>query len=153
MRWEKGWEKRVVPLYSLVFNSPTKAFTVLRSCSLWTGFCNGSGGIESTCQCRRHRLDPSVRKITRRRKWRPTPVFLPGKPYEQRSLVGYSPWGCNEMTQWVTSELSENLSSRMQFSESLLKKTEFSTFRLYFFFSWHPHDQPWLGYDCLTPMK
>ena len=22
-----------------------------------------------------------------------TPVFLPGEPHEQRSLVGYSPWG------------------------------------------------------------
>ena len=27
-----------------------------------------------------------------RRKWRPTPVFFPGKPHGQRSLVGYSPW-------------------------------------------------------------
>ena len=28
-----------------------------------------------------------------RRKWQPTPVFLPGKFHRQRSLVGYSPWG------------------------------------------------------------
>jgi len=28
------------------------------------------------------------------RKWQTTPVFLPGKFYRQRSLVGYSPWGC-----------------------------------------------------------
>ena len=28
-----------------------------------------------------------------RRKWQPTPVFLPGKPHGQRSLAGYSPWG------------------------------------------------------------
>ena len=27
-----------------------------------------------------------------RRKWQPTPVFLPGKSHGQRSLVGYSPW-------------------------------------------------------------
>ena len=26
-----------------------------------------------------------------RRKWQPTPVFLPGESHEQRSLVGYSP--------------------------------------------------------------
>ena len=26
------------------------------------------------------------------RKWQPTPVFLPGKSHEQRSLVGYSSW-------------------------------------------------------------
>ena len=29
-----------------------------------------------------------------RRKWQPTPVFLPGEPHGQRSLVGYSPGGC-----------------------------------------------------------
>ena len=26
----------------------------------------------------------------------PTLVFLPGKSYGQRRLVGYSPWGCKE---------------------------------------------------------
>ena len=26
----------------------------------------------------------------------PTPVFLPGEFHGQRSLVGYSPWGCRE---------------------------------------------------------
>ena len=29
----------------------------------------------------------------RRRKWQPTPVFLPGESHGGRSLVGYSPWG------------------------------------------------------------
>ena len=28
-----------------------------------------------------------------RRKWQPTPVFLPRKSHGQRSLAGYSPWG------------------------------------------------------------
>ena len=28
-----------------------------------------------------------------RRKWQPTPVFLPGEFHGQGSLVGYSPWG------------------------------------------------------------
>ena len=31
-----------------------------------------------------------------RRKQQPTPVLLPGKSHGQRSLVGYSPWGCKE---------------------------------------------------------
>ena len=26
-----------------------------------------------------------------------TPVFLPGKFHGQRSLVGYSPWGCKKL--------------------------------------------------------
>ena len=31
-----------------------------------------------------------------RRKWQPTPVFLPGKSHGQRSPAGYRPWGCKE---------------------------------------------------------
>ena len=31
-------------------------------------------------------------KIPWRRKWQPTPVFLPGKSHGQRSLLGYSLW-------------------------------------------------------------
>ena len=37
-----------------------------------------------SCQCRRHRrlgFNPWVRKISWRRKWQPTPVFLPGKSH------------------------------------------------------------------------
>ena len=30
------------------------------------------------------------------KKWQPTPIFLPGKPYGQRNLAGCSPWGHNE---------------------------------------------------------
>ena len=37
------------------------------------------------------------RKIPWRRKWQPTPVFLPGKSHRQRSLVGYSPCGWKEL--------------------------------------------------------
>ena len=32
------------------------------------------------------------RKILWRRKWQPTPAFLPGESYGQRSLAGHSPW-------------------------------------------------------------
>ena len=31
-----------------------------------------------------------------RRKWHPTPVFLPGESQGQGSLVGCHPWGCTE---------------------------------------------------------
>ena len=44
----------------------------------------------------RPRFDPWVGKIPWRRKWQPSPVFLPGKSHGQRSLVGYSPQGCKE---------------------------------------------------------
>ena len=36
-----------------------------------------------------------------RRKWQPIPVFLPGKFHGQRSLVGYSPWGCRVRHDWT----------------------------------------------------
>ena len=42
-------------------------------------------------------FDPWV-KIPWRRKWQPSPVFLPGEAHEQRSLAGYSPWGCKELS-------------------------------------------------------
>ena len=32
----------------------------------------------------------------KRRKWQPTPVFLPGKFHGQRNLMGYSSWGHKE---------------------------------------------------------
>ena len=31
-----------------------------------------------------------------RRKWQPTPVFLPGESHGQRSLAGHGPWGRRE---------------------------------------------------------
>ena len=34
-----------------------------------------------------------VRKILWRRKWQPTPAFLPEESHEQKGLMGYTPWG------------------------------------------------------------
>ena len=53
-------------------------------------------GKESTCQCKRCGFDPWVGKIPWWRKWQPTPELLLGKSHGQRSLMGYSPWGCKE---------------------------------------------------------
>jgi len=53
-------------------------------------------GKESTCQCRRCKFNPWVRKIPWRRKWQPTPVFLSRKSHGQESLTGYSPWIAKE---------------------------------------------------------
>ena len=43
-------------------------------------------------------------KIPWRRKWQPTPVFLPGKSHGQRNLAGYSPWRHKESD--MTAQLS-----------------------------------------------
>ena len=37
-------------------------------------------------------IEAWVRKIPWRRKWQPSPVFLPGKSHGRRSLANYSPW-------------------------------------------------------------
>ena len=42
------------------------------------------------------RLSPWVGKISWRRAWQHTPVFLPEEFHGQRSLAGYSPWGLEE---------------------------------------------------------
>ena len=48
-------------------------------------------------QCRRPGFEPWVGKILWRRKWQPSPVLLPGKFHEPKSLIGYSPWGRKEL--------------------------------------------------------
>ena len=62
----------------------------LASCPWWLR------RLKVCLQCQRPEFDPWVRKIPWRRKWQPTPVFLPGKSHGWRSLVGYSPWGYYE---------------------------------------------------------
>ena len=59
--------------------------------------------------CRRPRFSSRVRKIPWKRKWQLTPVILPGGFHGQRSLVGYSPWGCkgSDMTEWL--KLSQHI--------------------------------------------
>ena len=42
------------------------------------------------------RFDLWVGKVPLRRKWQPTPIFLPGKSHEQRGPAGYSTWGCKK---------------------------------------------------------
>ena len=61
-----------------------------------------SKGTVKNLQCRPPRFDPWVRKISWRREWQPTPVFLPGGFHGQRSLVGYSPWGCTRVGHYFT---------------------------------------------------
>ena len=54
------------------------------------GFRGGTGGKEPSCQCRRHKrcgFSPWVGKISWRRAWQPTPVFLPGESHGLRSLA------------------------------------------------------------------
>ena len=60
-------------------------------------------------------FDPWVGKIPWKREQLPTPVFWPRKFHGQRSLAGYSPWGCKE------SDTTERLSLSMTLICNLLR--------------------------------
>ena len=64
---------------------------------LTLGFPCGASGKEPAASAGDSRdwVDPWVRKIPWRRKWQPTPVFLPGKFHGQEP-GGCSPWGHKE---------------------------------------------------------
>ena len=103
----------------------------LLSCRAWTWKCSVfvsrhrqcSSGLdfglpwwlsdkESACQSRRCGFNPWVETIHWRRKWQPTPVFLPGEFHGQRSLAGYSPWVRKE---WGTTwRLNSNKSAKVR---------------------------------------
>ena len=73
-------------------------------------FRGGASSKESTCQCKRYQrcgFNPWVRTISWSREWQQTPVLLPGKFHGQRSLAGYSPWGCTMDREW--SEASQDM--------------------------------------------
>ena len=61
---------------------------------------------KSPLDSRRSGFHPWVRKILWRREWQSTPVLLPGESHRQRSLVGYSLWGCKK------SDTTEQLTHR-----------------------------------------
>ena len=67
-------------------------------------------------------FNPLVVKIPWRRKWQPTPVFLPGKSHGQRSLVDYSPWGHRKVGQDLMTKQQQNIQGRF-FRFYLINKT------------------------------
>ena len=79
------------------------------SCGMWDlqlwhvnswGFSGGSDGRESDCSAGDLDSIPGSDRSWRR-KWLPTPVFLPGEFHGQRSLVGYS-HGVTKRHDWAT---------------------------------------------------
>ena len=99
-----------------VFENPPQDFQLFVHCFSFTppppSWCRGQ---QSACQRRRRGFDPWVGKIPGSRKWKPTPVFLPGTFHGQRSLVDYSPWGLKESdtTEHVCHAKSHSLLGRL----------------------------------------
>ena len=67
-------------------------------------------GKEYTCQCRRCGFDFWVGKIPWRRKWQPTPVFLPGKSNAQRSLwaIAHGVAKESDIIWWLNNQTNKN---------------------------------------------
>ena len=84
--------------------------------SHWASFPSGSAGKESAYSagdiwC------PWVLNIPWRREWQPTPIFLPEKLHEQRSLAGCSPWDRKDAD--TTEQLSTNTSGKEQWLDEM----------------------------------
>ena len=58
---------------------------------IYMGFPGGSDGKESDCNAGDLSSISGLGRFPWRRAWQPTPAFLPGEVYRQRSLTGYSP--------------------------------------------------------------
>ena len=113
---EKVREKKEFRTWYMVTMSLTDSEDISVALSFWRkvmrslGTPSGTSGKESACQCRWYKrpgIHPWVGKIPWRRKWQPTPAFLPGKSHGQRSLVGYSPWGCRRVGHDLATEQAQ----------------------------------------------
>ena len=111
----------MVFFFFFFFLSIGQLYAFLEKCLFMSSahFEIGVGGKEPVCQCKRHKrcgFDPWVRKTPWRRAWQPTPVFLPGESYGQKSLAGFSPQShresdTTEVTQHAHSILTPNCMS------------------------------------------
>ena len=85
--------------YILIYDYVIETSYILYNYAIFAVDFPGSSVVESIWQCQRCRqlgFSPQVGTIPWRRKWHPTPVFLPGGSHGQRGLVGYRPWGRRE---------------------------------------------------------
>ena len=62
--------------------------------------------IKNCLQCKDTGLIPGSGRSPGEGHGNPFQLFLPGKSHGQRSLVGYSPWGCKESD--MTEQLNNN---------------------------------------------
>ena len=69
-----------------------------------------------------------------RRKWQPTPVFLPREFHGQRSLAGYSPWDHKELVTTQRIEIQIIKPVKYQLMTGSGYNAAINTFELYFIY-------------------
>ena len=78
-------------------NTPTNECNFISSSIMYRMGLPGGSVVKNLPANAGGRFKPGVGKIPWRRKWQPTPVFLPhsnsGKSHGQRSVRDYGPWG------------------------------------------------------------
>ena len=77
-------------------------------------------GKEPACSARATgdmSLTPGSGRFPWREKWQPISVSLPGKSLGQRSLAGYSPWGCKTVRHDLVTKHQHSLRSSLEYSE------------------------------------
>ena len=113
------WNRRAIAVLNFqvrVTSSPTcKAFLWSLRSVRWTTqrlvLCSQAALIVKNLPARAGRTRdtgsiPGSGRSPCRKKWQPTPVFLPEKFHGQGSLAEYSPWGCKESdrTEWLSTQ-------------------------------------------------
>ena len=100
LAWEIPWTEEPGGLQTMGWQRVEYNLATEQQVSFWPPQWLSTERIHA--QCRRHGrslgFDPSVEKIPWRRKWQPTPVFLPGESHGQRRLAGYGSRGSKEDT-------------------------------------------------------
>ena len=102
--------------FTLIFCSKLPFLLIKHHLSFW-GASLVAQMVNNLPAMQETQVQSLVRKIPWRRKWQPTPVFLSGKPHEQRSLARCSPWGHKE------SDMTEQLIDTHPFLSSYLSAT------------------------------
>ena len=82
-----------------------------RTVSHTLGFPGGSV-VKNAPAMQELRFDPWVEKIPWRRKWQPTPVFLPGESHGQRSLAGPCSHKESDMSEGPNNRIHYHVSNR-----------------------------------------
>ena len=91
-------------------------------------FLVGARGKESACQCRtckRHRFDPWMGKTLWSRKWRYTPVFLPGKSMNRGSWWAMVYAVTNTWHDCAAAHVFHTVTMKLQFPSLKLLKAHF----------------------------
>ena len=125
-----------------------------------SGFPGGAGVKNLPASAGGHKrrgFHPWVRKILSRRKWQPTPVFLPEKSHRQRSLAGYSYGVAKSWMQLSTRQNSPVImpikplkTSYWSSLDTISPLTSFYNFKIYIYHMRYMENGGLVARSCLT---